>query len=189
MYLSLRCCCCRPCKLMLLLSLSVSTSLSSPSVNPPPLPAQQSFGDSAAVLVTSPVVIVRLTFPHFKNYCYYMRCSDKNRICPAAPSSHYIRAPAPPPLETAHEIRPGHPENRRESRRFCHMHLQICIALSASVPPSLGCIKNNYNCSHDFLFQECLLLLLATIVAVGHVDHIGHVGHVAPAAHVEAIPF
>lgn len=62
----------------------------------------------------------------------------------------------------------------------------MCVYL-----PECVCIKNNYNCSHDFVFQECsqaLLLLWSAIDAVAvAVAVAGHaaVGHVV----VEAISF
>jgi len=59
-------------------------------------------------------------------------------------------------------------------------------------------IKNNYNCSHDFVFQECRQhccscgqqLLLADVVAAGHVAAVAaDVAAVVAAVVVEAISF
>lgn len=68
------------------------------------------------------------------------------------------------------------------------MSVSMCVCLPACV-----CIKNNYNCSHDFVFQECsqalLLLLWSAIAAVAvAAAAVGHVADVADVV-VEAISF
>lgn len=70
--------------------------------------------------------------------------------------------------------------------RVCGTYVCVCLRVCV-------CIKNNYNCSHDFVFQECsqaLLLLWSAIAAVA-VAVAGHaaVGHVVVDVLVEAISF
>lgn len=130
---------------MLPLSLSVSTSLC-PRLSPPWGLYSCCCCCCSCDSATLPACChCALDLPHFKNYCYYMRCSDKNRRCPAPRPGILCVRLCSSPLETTHEIRPG---CRRESRRndVPHAHMQQLLCL---------CIKNNYNCSHDFPFQEC----------------------------------